>query len=172
MLAKVRLVQRDGDAVQVETSYQRVYELEEQQGYGFAAKAKAGHGVVLFVGGNTQSPVLLPIASSEGRPDLEDGEVAVYHECGTCVVMRNDGTIELGGNSYGGLVRWGELQSELDKLKALWQSLLQALDVPVNEAGNGSPSVLQQALKGALTGKELPSWEQVESEYVVHGEGK
>lgn len=170
VMAKVKLTMRDGNEVQVESSFGRTYQLEELQPYGLASKAQSGHGLLLFVGGNTQSPLLLPICSVEGRPDLEDGEVAVFHESGSCIVLKKDGSIEIGGSSYGGLVRWPELQKELDKLTEMWQSLVQALSVPVNEAGNGAPSVFQQALKAALSGKQLPTWQDVESKYVKHGD--
>ena len=43
--------------------------------------------------------------------------------------------------------------------------------MPVNEPGNGSPSVLQAALKAALSNSALPDYSNVESDTVQHGKG-
>ena len=101
---KVRLKKREGWETQVETQFGRVYQLEEMQPHGLAAKASEGRGLCVFIGGNTQSPVLLPLAGEKGRPELEDGEVAVFNEGGGGVLLKQDATIEINGADYGGTI--------------------------------------------------------------------
>ncbi|WGK68370.1 hypothetical protein P0082_07730 [Candidatus Haliotispira prima] len=174
LVSNVKLVGRkDGDAVEVETIYGRGYELAELKPYGLASKPESGKGLCLFVGGDTRSPVLLPLDNREGQPELEDGEVALYHSAGHCVVLRQDGTLEVGGTDNGGLIKWQELQTQLDKVNTFLQTLQQVLGAlpPVSEPGNGSSSVLQTTLSAALASLELPDYGEVESDKVLHGEG-
>lgn len=171
LVAKITLKRRKEDLLEVETSFGRVYELQEIKPYGLASKPSMGKGICLFMGGDTRNAVLLAIDSREGQPELDEDEVAVFHKNGHCVVLRNDGTIELGGKELGGLVKWQELQAELEKNNALWQRLLAALDVPANEVGNGNPSVFQTALKGALSGAGLPDYSDIENKKILHGKG-
>ena len=172
---KVSLVRRKDDEgeglAEVETAFGRAYRLQELKPYGLGSKPKAGQGLCLFVGGDSRSPVLLALGNKEGLPELEDGEVAIYSEYGNAVVLRKNGALELNGTDFGGLVKWQELQSQLDKVTQILQALQQSLQTPVNEAGNGAPSVFQAALLAALGSLQLPDYSQVENDVVLHGEG-
>jgi hypothetical protein len=78
--------------------------------------------------------------------------------------------IELAGNSFGGLVKVEELKSQLNKTNQLLQSILGIFNgAPIPEPGNGSPSALQAALKGAVTGKVLGDFNNLENKKVKHG---
>lgn len=66
--------------------------------FGFHASAEPGSlALLLAVSGVTDARVHLP-GSSPKRPELESGEVAVYHpKTGTKIVFKNDGTLEVTG---------------------------------------------------------------------------
>lgn len=173
---KIKLVQRkDDDAegmVEIQTAYGRAYELRELKPYGLASKPESGNGLCLFIGGEVRSPVLLPLAETkQNAPKLSPGEVALYSKNGNFVLLREDGSIEINGTDFGGLIKWSELEQQLTKINTLLQNFQQVLKVPVNEPGNGSPSVLQTALKAALGGSALPDYSNVESDAVQHGKG-
>lgn len=70
-------------------------ELFEQ--YGFTSGPPAGsEGLVLRVGGERAHSVAIAFGNRSTRPaGIEQGEVAVYHQGGAHVTMRNDGSIEV-----------------------------------------------------------------------------
>lgn len=86
------------------------------------------------------------------------GEVRMYStdtngDVQTYTWLRNDGTIEIGGDSDF-MVRYSVLKEEYDKTKDALDAIMNVLSgSPINEPGNGSPSALQAALSAALTGK-------------------
>ena len=165
---KVQLRRRkEDDLVEIETRFLgRPYELRELKPYGLASKPESGEGICLFIGGEVRNPVLLPIdnvnaeGKREGQPELADGEVGLYSKEGNRMVLRSDGSVELNGTNYGGLVKWQELQTQLNKVSAFLQTLQQTLGKSVNEAGNGMPSILQKALNLALGTLQLPDYSQ------------
>lgn len=78
--------------------------------------------------------------------------------------------IELAGDQYGGLIKIEELKTELNKNNQLLQSILSILNgTPITEPGNGSPSALQVALKGAVAGKSVGNFGNIENTKVKHG---
>ena len=79
--------------------------------------------------------------------------------------------IELGGDKYGGLTITPELKDNLDKNNELLQALLNIISgSPIPEPGNGSPSALQTALAGAILGKTLGNFDDIENEKIKHGD--
>jgi hypothetical protein len=69
----------------------------------------------------------------------------------------------------GGLVIWPNTKTELDKVKDLLTAIVNVLDgAPIPEPGSGAPSALQNALKTAITGKTLPSFEDLVNDKVKH----
>jgi hypothetical protein len=69
----------------------------------------------------------------------------------------------------GGLVNWPDAKEQLDKVKQLLTLFMNIVTgPPINEPGSGSPSAFQAALNGALNGKPLPSFEDLEDEKVKH----
>lgn len=79
--------------------------------------------------------------------------------------------IELNGDSNGGLLIESKLVQELKKVNQLLQSITSVLNgSPIAEPGNGAPSALQIALKAAVSGKSLPTYEDITNQKVKHGE--
>jgi len=78
----------------------------------------------------------------------------------------------LNGENGGGLLNINELKAAWDQNKAILDALLQVIGgAPINEPGNGAPSVLQATLKAALSGKQSGVFneEQLTSKTVMHG---
>lgn len=167
---------REGQEIEATTRFGRVVPLgkaRELLPYGFASRAKKGTVLVLFEGGDVRSPVLLPTSDQAGAPDLEEGDSAIWTTSGGWVVVRQSGSVELFGTSAGGVVKAKELKAQLDKTNAVVQALLTVLTgASIPEAGNGAPSSLQAALKLALTGKSVGSFDDLESKKVFHGDGQ
>ena len=72
-------------------------DVEHMEPYGFTSHPPGGsEGVVLNVGGDTGHPIAINFGNRGSRPtDLEAGEVAIYHQNGAQIVLRNDGTVTL-----------------------------------------------------------------------------
>lgn len=86
----------DDGTVQIKTAYNRTIDnLKEFFPYGLKSKATKGKLTVLCAGGSLDAVRVLPVESDEGVPDLEDGEVAVWNECGAYVLLKADGTVEI-----------------------------------------------------------------------------
>lgn len=166
---------RDGSDLEVTTRFGRTIpsgKARELLPYGFAARAKKGTILVLFEGGDVRSPVLLPASDQEGAPDLQEGDSAIWTKNGGWIIARESGTVELFGTNAGGLVKAQELKTQLDKTNAVVQAILTVLaGVNIPEAGGGAPSALQAALKGALLGKAVGDFANLESTKVFHGDG-
>ena len=112
---------------------------------------------------------------------LKEGEACIYSsdDSGNIkakIKLLKDGSIELegekiklNGDSLGGLIKIEELKKELEKNNQILQIILQVCSIPVNEAGNGSPSVFQQTLNAALQGKTIGNFNNIENDKVLHG---
>lgn len=74
------------------------------------------------------------------------------------------------GGSNGPLVIWEDkLKAELDKVKQILTALLNVIGgAPIPEPGSGAPSALQAALDAAFTGSQLPSFEDLTDDKVLH----
>lgn len=83
----------------------------------------------------------------------------LINENGECIL--NDGT-------NGGLIIINKLQQEINKNSQILQTILSVLAVPVNEAGNGSPSVFQQALNLALQGLSTADLSNITNDKIQH----
>ncbi len=78
-------------------------------------------------------------------------------------------TITINKGDNGGLAITPKLVEELNKNNQILQGIMQILNgTPINEPGNGSPSALQTALKGAITGKQLGDFSKIENEKIKH----
>lgn len=71
--------------------------------------------------------------------------------------------IKLNGGELGGLVKVKELETELNKMKAIVDGFQQALKTPVMEAGNGAPSAFQAALSTAIGALPAASFSNIEN---------
>ena len=79
-------------------------------------------------------------------------------------------SIELAGDSFGGLIKIESLKSELNKNNQILQSILAVINgSPIPEAGNGATSLLQTTLKGVLVGKQIGDFSNIENNKVKHG---
>jgi hypothetical protein len=69
----------------------------------------------------------------------------------------------------GGLTITPKLVEELGKTNQLLTGLIDIINgTQITEPGNGSPSALQAALKGAITGKALGDYSEIENEKIKH----
>lgn len=161
----------DDGSIQITTVYGRTLEAKETFPYGFITKAKVGKVTVLCAGGSLDSVKVYPVESVEGAPELEDGDVAIYTEGGSSVVCRNDGTIELNGTDLGGLIKAEEFKTQLEKLTARVDGVIDAIKngVPVpQDGGAGFKTSIVTALS-LLLDKE--NFADIESDKVTHGTG-
>jgi len=88
----------DDGRIQVETYSGRVLEQREAFPYGFSAKAKTGKTLVFCQGGDFNGFEILPLINYEGRPKLDEGDVALYTASGGLIVCRDNGEVELVGD--------------------------------------------------------------------------
>ena len=163
------LKSRNDKRVTVETEFARTVETEELFPYGFFAKAHRGKIIILSQGGNAASYILLPVCSSDGAPELQDGDSCIWSKDGGFVIARSDKTVELNGTDFGGLIKIEELKKELEKTNTFLKAFVNALKVPVSEAGLGAPSAFQAALNGVLSALPLADFSQIENKKVQHG---
>jgi len=78
-------------------------------------------------------------------------------------------SIVFDGGVNGGLTITPKLVQELNKNNTLLQAIITILSgSPIPEPGNGSPSALQTALKGAISGKELGDFSEIENSKIKH----
>jgi phage gp45-like len=163
---------RYGDnTVQIKTLFGRVIEKKESLPYGFAAKAKGGKALALCVGGNFDAVEILPICAADDitPPELHEGDAALYTQDGGWVICRNDGAVELNGTNEGGVVKAAELKTQLDKMTARVDGIMNALKNSPTTAQDGG-SAYKAAIATALnflTNKE--DFSGLESEKVLHG---
>jgi len=78
-------------------------------------------------------------------------------------------SIVFDGGENGGLTITPKLVEELGKTNSLLQAFITVISgATVPEPGNGSPSALQIALKGAITGKQLGDYSEIENTKIKH----
>lgn len=100
MLAKalVELATDDTDLQLVKiTAFGETHsEVERIQNFGFTSRpTKGAQAIVAFVGGNRSIPVVIACDDGRTRVKLEEGEVAVYNDQGTKIVLKADNTVEV-----------------------------------------------------------------------------
>lgn len=164
------LKRKEDNTIQVQSYYDKTIERKELFPYGFFAKAKKGNVIILCQNGNLDSSQILPIISSEYAPKLNEGDAAIYNE--KVSIILNEDKIKINGEDYGGLIKIEELKKELEKNNTILKIILQVCATAVNEAGNGSPSVFQQALNLALKGQQVADFSNIENDKITHGSGK
>ena len=100
---------------------------------------------------------------------LNSGNIEIETD-GDCKI-KTKGKTEINGSDYGGLIKIEELKMQLQKNTAILNGLLGVLKAPVTEPGNGSPSVFQAALLGAIGTMQTGDFSNIENKKVVHGGG-
>jgi phage gp45-like len=164
----------DDGRLQVKTLSGRVLEQKESFPYGFAAKAKTGKALVFCQGGNFNGFEILPLTANDDvcLPKLKEGDSALYTQSGGWIIARENGTVELFGIDAGGIVKAAELKSQLNKLSARVDGVINALKNSQTAVQDGGATYKAQivAALAALVDKE--DFSNLESEKVLHGTGE
>jgi len=118
------------------------------------------------VDGNTKNLLIKPkVGSMVLIADLSEGLMRDLAIIGWSEMD----TITINGGENGGLTITPTLVQELNKNNAILTALLGVLTgAPIPEPGNASPSALQIALKGAVTGKQLGDFSKIEDAKIKH----
>ena len=163
----------DDGKIQVKTHNNRVIEKKESFPYGFCAKAKSGRAFVFCQGGNFDGFEIFPVQPGDDitPPELEEGDTALYTGNGGWIIVRETGTVELFGTDAGGVVKAKELKTQLDKLTARVDGIMDALKNSATAVQDGGATYKGQivAVLAALANKE--DFSNIESEKVLHGTG-
>ena len=157
--------------IQIQTAAGRTLEKKAGYPYGFSAKAKKGAVFVFCQGGNFDSFEILPVVDYDGGPELKEGDAALYTESGGWIICRDNGGIELYGSNYGGVIKVGELQTQLAKLTARVDGIMNALrnaPTSVNDGGAAYKGGIVSAL-ASISDKE--NFSSIASDKVFHGSG-
>jgi hypothetical protein len=86
-----------------------------------------------------------------------------------CIMIETAKKILFNGGENGGLIKIESLKSELDKVNQILDAILQIINgTPIPEPGNGANSALQTALSAVLTGKQTPTYSEIENEKIKH----
>jgi phage gp45-like len=155
--------------IQVETRNNMVVEKKEAYPYGFYAKATNGRAFVFCKAGSFDDFEIFPVLSSSALPTLDDGDAALYTDAGGRVIVRDAGAVELFGTDAGGVVKAGELKTQLAKLSARVDGVINALRnaQPVPQDGGSAYKAGIVASLSGLVNKE--DFSDIESEKVFHG---
>jgi phage gp45-like len=161
----------DNGRLQVKTHSGRVLEKKEAFPYGFIAKAKTGKALIFCHGGNYDGFEILPLMADEWPFELKEGDTALYTQKGGWIIARDDGALELYGTDAGGVVKAAELKSQLNKLTARVDGIINALKNSQTAAQDGGAAYKAQiaAALAALVDKE--DFSNLESDKVLHGTG-
>jgi phage gp45-like len=163
----------DDGRIQVKTHTEKVLEKKEAFPYGFYAKAKGGRAFVICQGGNLDGFEILPLCPGSGitPPDLEENDAALYTASGGWIICRENGTVELFGSGFGGIIKAGELKTQLAKMTARLDGVIAALqNSPTSPLDGGA------AYKGAVSAAlallaAREDFAGIESDKVFHGAG-
>lgn len=94
-------------------------DLEHLQEYGFTSKkptSSKANGICLFYGGNRANGSLIVIEVPELKPEIQNGECAIFNSTGSIVKLVNGGYVHLNGSSNLGIVKIVELTTALNLL--------------------------------------------------------
>ena len=171
VIGRGKITRRDGATVQATTRYGRTVDGFESFPYGFAARGTEGTTLIVFEGGDPRRPIIYPVESTDGVPELQDNDAAMWTKGGGWIVVRAAGTVELFGTKFGGVPKVEQLRTQLQKNSDILQALVDTLGTPINEPGGGQPSAFHAALKIAVGANTPGTWDGIENEKVKHGDG-
>ncbi|MCL2374132.1 MAG: hypothetical protein FWC65_02705 [Treponema sp.] len=163
----------DDDRIQVETYNKNVVEKAESFPYGFYAKAKNGRALVFCQGGNTSSFEIFPLLPGKGvtPPKLAEGDAALYTASGGWIICRENGSVELFGRDYGGVIKADELRRQLAALTARVDGIMNALKASPTVPADGGAS-FKAGIVGALNAiANREDFSSIASDKVFHGSG-
>jgi phage gp45-like len=182
----------DDGRIRVKTHNNIVVEKREAFPYGFYAKAKSGRAFVFCQGGNFDGFEIFPVQPGDDitPPELEEGDTALYTGGGGWIVLREaggveinskasgnitligeNGNIELFGTDAGGVVKAKELKTQLDKLTARVDGIMDALKNSATAAQDGGATYKGQIVAMLATLVDKENFSNIESEKVLHGTG-
>lgn len=165
------LKKRDGKTITVKTDLCRTLEAEELFPYGFYAKALEGKVIVLSQGGNTGSYILLPVCSSDGVPDLKDGDVCLWTKDGAFLIAKKSGKLELNGTDFGGIVKADELKTQLAKMTARIDGIINAIQTAAVAPADGGATFKTNMVATLATLQNKEDFSQIKNDKVQHGQG-
>ncbi len=85
------------------------------------------------------------------------------------IVLGADMVIQFNEGALGGLTKTKVLKTELDKVKRLLEHVVNVIvGGPISEPGSGASSAFQAALKTAIAGDNMPNFDEIENEKVIH----
>jgi phage baseplate assembly protein V len=104
---------------------------ERVQQYGFTSHPLPGaEAVVLSVGGRRDHLLVVAVDDRRHRKaGLGEGEVALYNHAGVSVLLRADGTVEVGGGTMQPAALGQDVRDELDDLRAKFAAHTHAVTV-------------------------------------------
>jgi len=91
--------------------------VEHLQEFGFASRKPSdsdANGIALFYGGDKGNASLLVLEVPAFKPDLDDGEAALFNAFSAIVKLASNGNVELNGTGNLGLVKITELTAKLN----------------------------------------------------------
>lgn len=165
------LQKRTEKKIRVKTDFCRNIEAEEFFPYGFFAKAQEGKVIILTQGGNTASSLLLPVSSTEGAPDLKDGDAALWSKDGGTVIVRKDRKVEINGTDFGGLVKADELKSQLYKLSTRVDGIITAIKNSAVATNDGGATFKANMIAVLETLQNKEDFSQIKNDRITHGNG-
>ena len=121
-----------------------------------------------------QDGSLLVKGSTGSSIDLEAGENGAMRLNGLPSVpveinSVQEGEVIINGGNNGGMTITPTLRAELQKNNVILQALLNVINgAPIPEPGQGAPSALQSALSGAVTGRQVGDFSNIENDKVKH----
>ncbi|HMQ77110.1 MAG TPA: hypothetical protein PKE21_13865 [Flavobacteriales bacterium] len=118
--------------------------------------------VVAMLQNTTHMPVLISADDIERIVLHVDGDGRIEIEPG--------GLVKLNGDDYGGVIKWDDLKSDLDKLKNFMQAILQGFQSwsPVSQDGGAA---LKAVMAGLLATQQVPQFQNITSTKTKHGSG-
>lgn len=156
--------------IQVATAAGETFEKREAHPYGFKAIAKKGTVFIFCKGGNFDNYELLPVVDYEG-PELQEGDAALYTESGGYIICRENGEVELDGKNYGGVIKVDELRTQLDKLTARVDGIMNALKNSATAAQDGGATYKAAIIVALNLLIDKENFFNIASNKVFHGNG-
>ncbi|GHV20782.1 hypothetical protein FACS189494_05210 [Spirochaetia bacterium] len=163
----------DDGKVRIKTNFSRTVEKTENFPYGFIAKAKKGKAFIFCQGGNFDGMEIMPLraAGDVKLPELEEDDSAVYANNGGWIICRADGTVELNGKDNGGVIKVDELKTQLGKLTARVDGIMNALQSSPTAAQDGGASYKAAIIIALNLLGNKENFDSIASEKVKHGNG-
>lgn len=137
----------------------RLLPLSGSGSFGFAIYPKKDTNVVILKKDATEAFLL-------SCQEIESIELFVGEDFQ--LEVKNNGDCIFNEGKNGGLIVVDKLKQQVEKNSQLLQKIMTVFSTPVNEAGNGAPSVLQQALNAATQGSQTADLSNITNDKIKH----